>query len=58
VPVKVIFVFDKWPSGDDKKAHILITTDLLMSSRQAILTYLLRWGLDAGLLDKAKWLSI
>jgi hypothetical protein len=46
VPVKVIFVFDKWPSGDDKEARILITTDLLMSSQQALLTYLLLWGIE------------
>jgi len=46
VPVKVIFIFDKWSSGDDKKEHILITTDLQMSARQAILNYLLRWGIE------------
>ncbi|MFH1691169.1 MAG: IS701 family transposase [Candidatus Omnitrophota bacterium] len=46
VPVKAIFVFDKWPSGDDKEAHILITTGLQMSTRDTILTYLLRWGIE------------
>jgi len=44
--VQVIFIFDKWSSTDDKDVHILITTDLAMSVRSAILTYLLRWGIE------------
>ena len=44
--VQVIFIFDKWSSTDDKNTHILITTDLAMSVRSAILTYLLRWGIE------------
>ena len=44
--VKVIFVFNKWSNDDDKSAHILITTDLKMSVKSAILTYLLRWGIE------------
>ena len=44
--VQVIFIFDKWSSTDDKDVHILITTDLVMSVRSAILTYLLRWGIE------------
>lgn len=46
IPVKVIFVFDKWSEGDDKDVHILITTDLNKSVRSCILTYLLRWGIE------------
>ena len=46
IPVKVIFIFDKWSSSDDKDVHILITTNTLMSTRDAILTYLLRWGIE------------
>jgi hypothetical protein len=44
--VKVIFVFDKWSSHDDKDVHVLITTDLSMSVKTAISTYLLRWGIE------------
>jgi hypothetical protein len=44
--VQVIFIFDKWSGTDDKDTHILITTDLTMSVRSAILTYLLRWGIE------------
>ena len=44
--VQVIFIFDKWSSTDDKDVHVLITTDLAMSVRSAILTYLLRWGIE------------
>jgi len=44
--VKVIFVFDKWSQSDDKNVHILITTDINMSVGSAILTYLLRWGIE------------
>jgi len=44
--VQVIFIFDKWSNTDDKDIHILITTDLNMPVRAAILTYLLRWGIE------------
>ena len=44
--VKVIFVFDKWSKHDDKNTHILITTNLNISLRSCILTYLLRWGIE------------
>jgi hypothetical protein len=44
--VQVIFVFDKWSKTDDKDMHILITTELNMPLRSAILTYLLRWGIE------------
>lgn len=44
--VKVIFVFDKWSEYDDNNTHVLITTDLNMPVRTAILTYLLRWGIE------------
>ena len=46
VPVRAIFVFNKWSKTDDKDVHILITTDLNMSVRCALLTYLLRWGIE------------
>ena len=44
--VKVIFVFDKWSEADDRDIHVLITTDLMMSVKSAICTYLLRWGIE------------
>ncbi|MBI5733295.1 IS701 family transposase [Candidatus Jorgensenbacteria bacterium] len=44
--VQVIFLFDKWSDADDKDVHILITTDLNMTVRSTILTYLLRWGIE------------
>ena len=44
--VRVIFIFDRWSKHDDKDVHILITTDLNMSVKSAILTYLLRWGIE------------
>ncbi len=44
--VQVIFIFEKWSKTDDKDVHILITTDPNMSVRSAILTYLLRWGIE------------
>jgi len=46
VEVQVIFVFDKWSQSDDKDAHILITTNLNLTVRDTILTYLLRWGIE------------
>ncbi len=46
VPVKVIFVFDRWSEYDDKNTHILITTNQNQSTRSSILTYLLRWGIE------------
>jgi len=47
-PVKVTFVFDKWSDTDDKSTHVIITTDLKMSAKTAILTYLLRWGIEVS----------
>ena len=44
--VQVIFIFDKWSKTDDRDTHILITTNLNMPVRSAILTYLLRWGIE------------
>lgn len=44
--VKVIFVFDKWSKDDDNDTHIIVTINLNMSARDAILTYLLRWGIE------------
>jgi len=44
--VKVIFIFDKWSKHDDKNIHILITTDLNMSIKTTIFTYLLRWSIE------------
>ncbi len=44
--VQVIFIFDRWSKTDDKDIHVLITTDLNMPVRSAILTYLLRWGIE------------
>ena len=44
--VQVIFIFDKWSRSDDKDVHVLITTDLTMSVRSTILTYMLRWGIE------------
>lgn len=44
--VQVIFIFEKWSKTDDKNIHTLISTDLNMSVRSAILTYLLRWGIE------------
>lgn len=46
IEVRVIFVFDKWSKHDDNDTHILITTNLGMDVRTAILTYLLRWGIE------------
>ncbi len=47
-PVQVVFVFDKWSDTDDKDVHVMITTDLKMSARTTILTYLLRWGIEVS----------
>lgn len=45
-PLQIIFVFDKWSSADDKDVHILITNNMTTSAENAILTYLLRWGIE------------
>ncbi|MFH2004524.1 MAG: IS701 family transposase [Bacteroidota bacterium] len=45
-PVKIIFVFDQWSKTDDKNIHVLISTNLKLSARDIILTYLLRWGIE------------
>lgn len=44
--MQVIFIFERWSKTDDKDVHILITTDLNMPVRSAIMTYLLRWGIE------------
>lgn len=44
--VQVIFIFERWSKTDDKDVHVLITTDLTMPVKTAILTYLLRWGIE------------
>lgn len=44
--MQVIFIFEKWSKTDDKDVHILITTDLNMPVRSAMLAYLLRWGIE------------
>lgn len=45
-PLQIFFVFDKWSSHDDKDTHVLITNNLSMSAEDAIMTYLLRWGIE------------
>lgn len=45
-PLQIFFVFDKWSESDDKDVHILITNNLTMSVKDAIFTYLLRWGIE------------
>ena len=45
-PLQIFFVFDKWSSTDNKDIHILITNNLAMSAEKALLTYLLRWGIE------------
>lgn len=44
--VQVIFIFDKWSEHDDKDIHILISSALNIPVKTAILTYLLRWGIE------------
>jgi len=45
-PVKIVFIFNKWSDKDDKNIHVLITNKLNMSTKDIILTYLLRWGIE------------
>lgn len=45
-PLNIIFVFDKWSDTDDKDIHVLITSNLTMSIKSVILTYLPRWGIE------------
>lgn len=45
-PIKIVFFFDKWSDKDDKHYHVLISNNLALSSREIILTYLLRWGIE------------
>jgi len=45
-PVHIIIIFDKWSLEDDKDVHLLISTNLNMSVRSVLLTYLLRWGIE------------
>ena len=44
--MQIIFVFEKWSDSDDKDVHVLITNNLTMSTKTAIFTYLLRWGIE------------
>jgi transposase len=44
--INIIFIFEKWSKTDDKDVHVLITTNLNMSVQSAVLTYLLRWGIE------------
>ena len=46
IPMQIIFVFEKWSDSDDKDVHVLITNNLTMSTKTAIFTYLLRWGIE------------
>ncbi len=45
-PLQIFFIFDKWSDTDDKDVHVLITNNLTMSTKTAIFTYLLRWGIE------------
>jgi hypothetical protein len=45
-PLQIFFIFDKWSDTDDKNVHVLITNNLTMNVKTAILTYLLRWGIE------------
>ena len=46
VPVKVLFIFDKWSDKDDKPFHILITNQLNLSVVDIFRIYALRWGIE------------
>jgi len=46
VPLKFVVIFGKWNKEDDKKIHILITNQLMASSKTVIKNYLLRWGIE------------
>lgn len=46
VPVRVVVSFENWSDEDDKRIHILITNNRNLSSRQIVLGYLLRWGIE------------
>ena len=46
VPLKFVVIFGKWSKEDDKKIHILITNQLMTSSKTVIKNYLLRWGIE------------
>jgi hypothetical protein len=45
-PLQIFFIFDKWSSCDDKDIHVLITNNMSLSAKEAIATYLLRWGIE------------
>lgn len=45
-PLQIFFLFDKWSDADDKDVHVLITNNLTISVKDAIFTYLLRWGIE------------
>ena len=46
VPVKIIFIFNKWSDKDDKPFHILITNQLNLSDEDIFRIYSLRWGIE------------
>ncbi len=45
-PLQIFFIFDKWSDNDDQDVHVLITNNLTISAKNAIHTYLLRWGIE------------
>ncbi len=45
VPIKFVVIFGKW-NRDDKRFHILITSQLKASAKTVIKNYLLRWGIE------------
>lgn len=46
VPVKILFIFDKWSDKDDKPFHVLITNQLNLSPENIFRIYALRWGIE------------
>ena len=44
--LQIFFIFDKWSDSDDKDIHTLITNNLIISAKDAISNYLLRWGIE------------
>ncbi len=46
IPVKIVILFGQWSKTDDNNIHLLISTNLKMSAKNIIQTYLLRWGIE------------
>ena len=46
VPVKILFIFNKWSDKDDKPFHILVTNQLNLSPEDIFRSYSLRWGIE------------